>query len=137
MVEVDRALSAASSLDAAVLTAKVGATAAAAKAVLDGLAGLQDSAWRLLEVAGALAAVYLLAKAGLHLARGSAGAAAACFAAALLGCVCRGALRVVQAPPASTGSIVVKPLLPCRHDHVWGMGWWVGSRRKALVYGIQ
>ncbi len=54
--------SAASSLDAAVVTAKVGMAAAAGKAAYDFLAELQGNAHQVLELAGALAAVYLLAK---------------------------------------------------------------------------
>ncbi len=75
-MEVERAISAASSLDAAVLTAKVGVTAAAGKAVYDYLVELQGNTHRVLEVAGALAALYLLAKLVLWATRGSAVAGA-------------------------------------------------------------
>ena len=61
-MEVERVASAVSSLDAAVLTAKAGAAVVAAKVAFDSIIYLQQSGLRLLEVAGALAAAYLLWK---------------------------------------------------------------------------
>lgn len=67
-MEVERALSAAPSLDGVVLTAKAGVAAAAAKVSYDFFSGLHDNTLRLLEVAGGLAAVYLVVKYGLRFA---------------------------------------------------------------------
>lgn len=123
-------MTAASSLDAAVLTAKVGVAAVAAKAAYDYVAGIPEHLSRLLEVAGALAAVYLVVKFGLRAALASKNGSVAAGGSAGAGSGAgSGPVAAQSGEPAalSTAGLGVEGEKEARGLVTAGQGEWVGG----------